>query len=60
MPIGYHNNIIIYYSVSYETATIAATTQWLREVWAERVTIPGLALAETDYKRLAFTEPARP
>ena len=38
----------------YETATTARTTQWLREVWAERVTIPGLPLAETDYTRLAL------
>ena len=37
-----------------ETATTAATTQWLREVWAERVKIPGLPLAETDYTRLAL------
>ena len=47
----------------YRTATTAATTQWLRSVWAERVTIPGLALAETDYTRLALElavrEPAR-
>jgi aminopeptidase N len=38
----------------YQTATTAATTQWLREVWAGRVTIPGLPLAESDLTRLAL------
>lgn len=38
----------------YRTATTAATTQWLTEVWAQRVTIPGLPLAEADYTRLAL------
>ena len=38
----------------HEMATSAVTTQWLREVWAERVRIPGLPLAETDYTRLAL------
>jgi len=38
----------------YRTTITAATAQWLREVWAQRVTIPGLPLAETDYTRLAL------
>jgi len=38
----------------YRTTITAATAQWLHEVWAQRVTIPDLPLAETDYTRLAL------
>lgn len=36
------------------TATTAATTQWLREVWDQRASVPGLPLSEIDYTRLAL------